>query len=102
VKNVSKCNRDLRIQACANLNITVTHAATVYKFMLKMRGGNPAAFNHLQLEYATIPAADAKRDYLPMLIRSQESAVDQTGCVYELWISASARARSGQQEIPET
>jgi len=57
-----------RIQACANLNITVTHAATVYKFMLKMRGGNPAAFNHLQLEYANIPAADAKRDYLPRLV----------------------------------
>ena len=57
-----------RIQACMNLNITVTHAATVYKFMLKMRGGNPAAFNHLQLEYATIPVADAKRDYLPRLV----------------------------------
>ena len=57
-----------RIQACANLNITVTHAATVYKFMLKMRSGNPAAFNHLQLEYANIPAADAKRDYLPKLV----------------------------------
>jgi hypothetical protein len=40
----------------------------VYKFMLKMQGGNPAAFNHLQLEYATIPAADAKRDYLPRLV----------------------------------
>ena len=66
----------------------------VYKFMLKMQGGNPAAFNHLQLEYATIPAADAKRDYLPMLIRSQESAVDQTGCVYELWISASQRVQT--------
>jgi hypothetical protein len=36
--------------------------------MLKMRGGNPAAFNHLQLEYANIPAADAKRDYLPRLV----------------------------------
>ena len=57
-----------RIQACANLRIPVTHATTVYKYMLKMRGGNPAAFNHLQLEYAKIPPGDATHDYLPRLV----------------------------------
>jgi hypothetical protein len=57
-----------RIQACANLHIKVSHSATVYKFMLRMRSGNPAAFTHLQLEYASIPAHDATQDYLPRLV----------------------------------
>ena len=36
--------------------------------MLRMRSGNPAAFTHLQLEYASIPAHDATQDYLPRLV----------------------------------
>ena len=56
------------VQKCDNLNIPVTHAKTVYKYMLKMRTGNPAAFNHLQLTYASIPAGDAQTNYLPQLV----------------------------------
>ena len=57
-----------RIQKCDNLNLPTTHASTVYKFMLAMRRGNPAAFTHLQLEYAHIPVGDKKTNYLPKLV----------------------------------
>eukprot|EP01047_Picozoa_sp_COSAG01_P082350 COSAG01_NODE_16778_length_1204_cov_134.491403_1_plen_227_part_10 len=36
--------------------------------MLRMRAGNPAAFQHLQLEYAKIPSNDSFQDYLPNLV----------------------------------
>ena len=57
-----------RIKACSDLGVKVTHSATAYKFMLRMRAGNPAAFQHLQLEYAKIPSNDSFQDYLPNLV----------------------------------
>ena len=40
-----------RIKACSDLGVTVTHASTAYKYMLRMRAGNPAAFQHLSNLY---------------------------------------------------